>query len=346
MPTARPRVLFLTIGDASSPGTRLRSLAYLPYLRARGLDVEVRSPLAGGRRGWIGRWLRPFEILRDVTIAPRFAVVVLYRKTFPSASAALLAKRARRVVYEFDDAVYLPAPSEPQDERNRARYRRNFASTLAIADHVVAGNRVLAAAAGGRPVTVLPTAVDLEVFRPREPAANREGCMFGWIGTAENLAEWSNLVPAFRRVLATAPASRFKVVSNREPPKVDLPVVFERFTVEREAAALEDFDVGLMPLTDSDWNRGKCSAKALQCMAMGMPVVVSPVGMNRDLVEPGVSGFLADGEDEWVASLGRLASSAELRQRIGTNARSVVEEQYALTKVGAQMADLIASLVA
>ena len=347
MATARPRVLFLTVGDDSSPGTRLRSLAYLPYMRARGLDVEVRFPLALKRRGWLGRWLRLFEILRDVVIAPRFAVVVVYRKTFPSVSAALLGKRARRVIYEFDDAVYLPAPSQPQNERNRARHRRNFDSTLAIADHVVAGNHHLAAAAGEHPgISILPTAVDLEVFRLREPAATREGCVFGWVGTAENLAQWLRLVPAFKRVLAAAPASKFKVVSNGEPPQVDLPVIFERFTVEREAAALEEFDVGLMPLTDSDWNRGKCSAKALQCMALGMPVVVSPVGMNRDLVEPDVSGFLADSDDEWIAAMSRLAGSAELRQRLGANARRVVEQHYSLAKVGAQMADLVAGLVA
>jgi len=344
MPTARPRVLFLTVGDATSPGTRLRSLAYLPYLRARGLDVEVRFPLATGRPAWLGRWLRLIGLLRDVVITPRFDVVVIYRKTFPSLSAALLARRARRVVYEFDDAVYLPAPSQPQDERNRARHRRNFESTLAIADHVVAGNPYLAAVVGERPVSILPTAVDLEVFRPRETTSMREGCVFGWVGTAENLTQWLRLVPAFRRVLEAAPTSTFKVVSDRELPQVDLPVVFERFTVEREASALADFDVGLMPLTDSDWNRGKCGAKALQCMALGMPVVVSPVGMNHDLVKPDVNGFLADTEDQWVASMNRLALSAELRQRLGANARGVVEKHYGLERIAKQMADLIAGL--
>jgi glycosyltransferase involved in cell wall biosynthesis len=336
----RPRLLLLPIGDASNPGTRLRALAYLPFLRERGLDVDVRFPYARGR----GSPLRLLEILRDLTLASRYDAVLLYRKTFPSVSASLLAGRARKLIYEFDDAIYLPAPSEPQDAETRARYRRNFNATLAAADHLVAGNSHLAQQAGERPVTVLPTAVDLETFRPRQKAAH-ESCVFGWIGTVENFPEWLELVPAFRRLLEAHPNASFKVVSNGALPEVDLPVTFERFSVERQAAALEAFDVGLMPLADNDWNRGKCGAKALQCMALGMPVVVSPVGMNRDLVEPGDSGFLATSEGEWVDAMDRLAGSAELRARLGARSRKLVEERYALEKVGARMAELIAGTI-
>jgi glycosyltransferase involved in cell wall biosynthesis len=280
-----------------------------------------------------------------MTAARRFDLVVLYRKTFPNGTARALRRMARRLVYEYDDAVYLPAPSEPQGTAAQRRYHRNFRSTIAVADLVIAGNRQLSAAAVERPTAVLPTGVDLEVFRAAGRVASRDDCVFGWIGTAENLPEWRRLIPAFLRVVAAHPRVRFKLISDREPAPCGLPVEFERFTIAREAACLSGVDVGLMPLDRTPWNRGKCSVKALQCMALGLPVVVSPVGMNREIVEPQVSGLFASSEDEWVAALGRLAASPDLREQMGRAARRVVEQRYALRDIAARLVDLIEGLL-
>jgi glycosyltransferase involved in cell wall biosynthesis len=135
------------------------------------------------------------------------------------------------------------------------------------------------------------------------------------------------------------------VVSNGDPPTCGLPIIYERFTVERESACLGDFDIGLMPLEDTPWNRGKCSYKALQCMAMGQPVVLSPVGMNREVVEDGVTGAFAATTDEWVTELLGLAGNPGLRSRMGGAARSVVERSYALDKIGSKMADFVEGLL-
>jgi glycosyltransferase involved in cell wall biosynthesis len=339
-------VLLLTVGDHNSPGTRLRSLAYVPYLEDRGFEVRVLVPLGSDpNRVRRRRLLRPVELVRDLAAASRADVVVVYRKTFPGATAKMLRRAASKIVYEYDDAVYLPSPDEPQGVENLARYRRNFLSTVAAADLVVAGNHHLAREATARNIEVLPTGVDLSIFEPGLPRTEREPCVIGWIGTAGNLPQWTALMPVFERVAAENPAVRFKIVSNGEPPRSDLPVVFERFTIDREAACLADFDIGLMPLEDTPWNRGKCSYKALQCMAMGMPVVVSPVGMNREVVEDGVSGFFASTEDEWLSALLRMAGDSKLRSQLGGAARRVVEASFSLEQIGAKMADLIEELV-
>ena len=340
------RVLFLTVGDRQSPGTRLRTLAYVPYLEDRGHRVEVMFPLGSDpNRLRRRRVLRPVELVRDLVAAARADIVVVYRKTFPGASARLLRRVAARVVYEFDDAVYLPSPDELQGEENMARYRRNFQATVDASDLVVAGNRHLAAEVVHRRIEILPTGVDLSIFKPTPRKAKRNVCVLGWIGTVGNLPQWTRLLPVFERIAVDGPRVRFKVVSDGDSPVCDLPLVFERFTKEREAKCLEDFDIGLMPLEDTPWNRGKCSFKALQCMAMGRPVVLSPVGMNREVIEPGVSGVFAATENEWVSELRCLVDDPGLRSRMGSAARSVVEKSYSLDQIGSKMADLVESLL-
>lgn len=340
------RVLFLTVGDRHSPGTRLRTLAYRPYLESRGHRVDVLVPLGPDpNRLRRRRLLRPVEMVRDLAAASRADVVVVYRKTFPGVTARLLRRVASKVVFEFDDAVYLPSPDEPQDGSTRRRYRQNFRSTVAAADLVIAGNRHLAAEVEHRRTEILPTGVDLSVFNPKPGPTDAEGCVLGWIGTTGNLPQWTRLLPVLERIVRIDPGVRLKVVSNGEPPPCDLPLIHERFAIEREAACLGDFDIGLMPLEDTPWNRGKCSYKALQCMAMGLPVVVSPVGMNREVVEDGVSGFFAETEDEWIARILQLAGDEKLRSRQGGAARAAVEREFALESVAARMVDFVEDLV-
>ncbi len=336
------RVLFLTVGDRDSPGTRLRTLSYVPYILGRGHDVKVLFPMnAGPGERRKRRLVRSLEVLRDAAMARHYDLVVVYRKTYPGISSRVLRATARKIIFEYDDAIFNPSPSEPQGQKEQARYLKNFLGMIDVADHVVAGNRFLAEAAGDRPCSVLPTGVDLRIFRPSDRPRRPEGCVLGWIGTAENLPEWEHLIPAFRQVCAEHPGVRFKIVSNREPPSYGLPVDYEQFTIDREAECIHDFDIGLMPLEDTPWNRGKCSMKALQCMAVETPVVISPVGMNNEVIEPQVSGLFASTEREWVQEIGRLVASPEVRTRMGRAARKAVEAAYSLEIIGPRMVDLL-----
>lgn len=345
MADRRTGVLFLTVGDRTSPGSRLRAMAYRSFLEERGRRVEVLVPMGSDpNRLRRRRLLRSVELVRDLTAAARADVVVVYRKTFPGLTSRLLRKVASKVVFEYDDAVYLPSPGEPQDRASVARYERNFRSTVAAADLVIAGNDYLARQAEHPRIEIVPTGVDLSVFEPVPRTGDDRSCVLGWIGTSGNLPQWEQLLPVFERLVAADPRIRFKIVSDAGAPGCGLPIEYEKWTPEREAACLEDFDIGLMPLEDTPWNRGKCSYKALQCMAMGIPVVLSPVGMNREVVEDGVSGFFASTDEEWTRRLLELAGNAELRSTLGRAARTVVEERFSLDAVATRMADLIDGL--
>lgn len=324
------RILYLTVGDASSPGTRYRVYAHVPFLRSKGHELTVLPPLARRPGRAIGRLWRVVDLLRAAMVAGSADLVVLYRVTLPRPFDRLLRRRARALVLEYDDAIWLPAPAEPHGAVAMARYEANFAATLAVADLVVAGNEALAARAAPVPTEVVPTAVDMALFTPATPAGSRPRFVVGWVGTAENQVEWRRLVPAFRAVVEARPEVRLKVVSDRLPTELGLPFEFERWSLEREAAALDDFDVGVMPLEDTPWNRGKCSVKALQCMAMARPAVLSPVGMNRDVVRHGAEGYFAGSSDEWTARLLELAADRRLTVALGSSARERVASSFSL----------------
>jgi len=336
------KILYLTIGGTDNPGTRYRVHAMIPFLRSRGHQVEALAPVGDAFRSRnIRRLLRPLDVVRDLARAGQADLVVVYRKTSPLGASSLLARRARRLVFELDDAIWLPAPGERQGLAAEAHYRRRFTQIAAASGLVLAGNRTLASEIVGPAVEVVPTAVDLARFRPVSHPGERPGFVVAWVGTGENLGEWESLAPAFRRLVERRREVRFKVVSDKEPKPLGLPVEFERWSLEREAACLEDTDAGVMPLGDTPWNRGKCSVKALQYMAMGRPAVVSPVGMNREVVVHGSSGFFAESMEQWAARLEELAADRALVLRMGAAARASVEERFALSKVAARVAELL-----
>lgn len=340
------KILYLAIGGPESPGTRYRVHAVLPFLRARGHEVEVLAPV--GERfasRAVRRTLRPFDVARDLARVSAADLVVSYRKTYPLGLARRLARRGGRLVFELDDAIWLPAPGEAQGAAVEAAYRRKFDEIVAASELVLAGNRTLAAEVRGKRAEIVPTAVDLARFSTASVPCERPGFVVAWVGTAGNLVEWERLAPAFRRLIERRKDVRLKVISDREPKPLGLPVDFERWTLEREAACLEDADVGIMPLADTPWNRGKCSVKALQYMAMGRPAIASPVGMNEDVIAHGVSGFFADGLDQWAARLEELAVDRALTARMGAAARASIEQRFALDKVAARLAGLLEGIV-
>lgn len=342
------RVLLLSVGGPRLPGVRHRAGCWVDALGSREHAVKTIFPFtAGPATHVLGRPLRALDLLRAVSQARVADVVIVYRTTFPLGSARLLRRAAHRLLFDFDDAIYLPSPSEVQRRASETRYRRNFATTVARMDLVTAGNDTLAREVRGPRVEIVPTPIDTNLFRPAERLVRTGlGCVVGWIGTAENLPEWERLVPAFRALAARLPAVRFKVICSRPPGETDLPLRFERWSQQREAEHLVDVDVGIMPLADTPWNRGKCAFKALQAMAMGLPVVASAVGMNAEVVVHGRNGFLVEREADWIDALARLGSNEGLRRRMGREARATVEERYAATLIGPRMAELVESIAA
>lgn len=239
------------------------------------------------------------------------------------------------IVLDIDDAVWL--------EGLVGRAAPQLAQLAAAG---IAGNVFLAdwLSQHCRRVHVVPTAIDCERFSPGTPqssAAPDRPVVFGWTGTSGNFPYLERIAPAVRAALDVLPGALLHVVADRRPPLSEVPasrIRFERWTPAREAAALRAMDVGLMPLDDTDWTRGKCSFKMLQYMATGLPTVVSPVGMNVEVLAHGESGVAAATPAAWTEALVSLARDAALRARLGRTGRAVVLAHYDVPVIAARLA--------
>lgn len=320
MTESHHRVL-LVLEAMATPSSRLRGLSYVPALRDAGFDVDVidvpRSPLARSAR---------FAAL------PCYDVAVIQKKLLQGWDLWLIARKARRMVYDFDDAVTVGPFGAAEDPRRAAR----FADTLARCEAVIAGNDELARYATGHPnVRVIPTGVDLGLYRAKTPMiadGRGAGVVIGWIGTRGNLKYLRMLAPALETLAARGLQVTLRVVADANPGPTAIPVEYVPWRLEREADDLAGLDIGVMPLDDTAWSRGKCGFKLLQYMAAGVPAVASPVGVNRSIIRHGDNGLLADTPEEWTGALASLIEDPALRARLGQAACRTVEARYSLAR--------------
>ena len=317
------RLLFLGYGlDGAS--WRFRVAQYLPHLRARGIEVQT-ADLHGPLR----------QRLRALRAAADCDAVCVHRALLSPIERRWLRRVAPHYVFDFDDAIMLRDSTAPRfDSWQR---RRRFAGMVRGAGTVVAGNAYLAdwARRYRADVTIIPTAVDL-AEHPAHPHDNGAP-IIGWIGTASNLMYLRAIVPALTRLCSQRPEVRIKVVSDGVFAAPGLPLLATPWSRRDEAADLHSFRVGIMPLPDDPWTRGKCAVKILQYFAAGVPVVCSPVGVNVDVVEDGRSGYFAGGLDEWVARLDQLLADAALRRRFAEHGRALVERRFSVDVVLTQL---------
>jgi glycosyltransferase involved in cell wall biosynthesis len=247
----------------------------------------------------------------------------------------------RPLVFDVDDSIWLSKPWGV----------RSVAATARRADLVIAGNSVLANwfTPYARRIEIVPTAVDCSRFRPLpRPVAESGGFTVGWIGTAGNLPYLQAIEAPLAKFLRRHDDATLLVVADRPPVFVAIPAdrwSFRPWSEADEAAAINAMDVGLMPLPDTEWTRGKCSYKMLQYLACGRPVVVSPVGMNGDLLKTAEIGHAAVADAEWLESLEALYARPQEAARLGANGRGLVEVRYGLQVIGLRLAELFRELV-
>lgn len=304
---------------------RYRLAAFRPALRDIGHSLEL-VPLP---RGLFAR-VRLFHSLRSADL------VVLQRKLLSRVELALLRRSARRLAFDFDDAVWLRDSYSPRGLHS-GRRRRRFARTVAACDLVIAGNRFLATEAEryARPgaVCVVPTCV--------EPAAyliaghRLRPVRLVWVGSASTLRGLQQARPVLDAIVDAVPGVRLSLVCDRAADLGRMPVDLVSWSEQSEAVAIADADVGIAFVPDDDWSRGKCGLKVLQYQAAGLPVVANPVGVHAEMVTPD-TGFLAETPDEWATAVDLLAADPGLRATLGTNARRQTEDEYSVT-VGCQL---------
>lgn len=313
------------------PSTRFRVRQFIRPLRELGVNVSEHYPLISKYR------TEPLPLLTMLTrlpglVAARSSDITWLGRELVSGRAGLEGYAGRRRLFDVDDAIWLV-------------YQNSFSEEIAArCDGVIAGNSFIAEhyRKHARRVWVVPTSVDTETWRPA-PGAKRQGWTIGWTGTWSNLKYLYEVEEALAEFLDQHGEARLSIVCDREPQLKRIPPArwrYSKWSPESEVRPVQLMDVGLMPLADNEWARGKCAFKMLSYMAACVPVIASPVGVNREIFERGHVGLPASTQGEWYESLVRLYEDREEAAQMGREGRSIVEEHYSVKKSAVALAKI------
>lgn len=344
------RVLALTRYGRKGASSRVRFEQFMPELEAVGINVQL-APLL--RDEYLERlYARQGKSFRQIAVdyASRLALLLRVRQfdllwiekeLFPDLPAwfeQILGYIGVTYVVDFDDAIFhnYDLSANPW----RRLLAKKIDKVMQGAALVVCGNQYLAdraVAAGANRVEVIPTVIDLKRYTVRSSASG-ETLVVGWAGSAATVKYLDMATPALKALTAEYSVQLRVIGADFSAPGID--VDCRQWKENDEVRQIQEFDIGIMPLTDSPWERGKCGYKLIQYMACGVPVIASPVGVNATIVEDGVSGYLASNQKAWLDAFRGLASDSGRRVAFGTRGRKLVEEYYCLQVTAPRLAAL------
>ena len=224
--------------------------------------------------------------------------------------------------------------------------RFRFAYMMRRVDFVIAGNHFLKSEVlpYNPNVVIIPTPIDLSRYRLKEYSYGKGPITIGWLGSSSTLKYLKSLLPTFEKLYQEYPYFQTKMVCDQFLESDHVPLVKKMWSLEEEESDLKSFDIGVMPLSNDLWSKGKCGLKILQYQGVGVPVVCTPVGINRDIVEDGVNGFWARNEGEWEERLLKLIKEEGLRKEMGVKGRKTVERAYSLEVNAPRILDVLAKV--
>lgn len=326
---------------------RFRVEQYLPYLSAAGIDYSVRPFVSSEfyrilyepNRCWLKIYFFIKSFLKriiDLLSTSKYDLVFVHREAFPFGPPffEILSSKlfSKPLVYDFDDAIFLGERSEANRAISFLKNPGKVARIISLSQQVIVGNNYLNEYAEqfNKNITVIPTPIDTEKYKPFNSSHKKNGIVVGWIGshsTAEYLLELKDVFQKLKKensglVIRLVGAERYE----KQLPGTEC----RAWKLEEEIEELGSFDIGLMPMPDNAWTRGKCAFKLLLYMSMGIPAVCSPVEMNKEIIKDGENGFLASSPEEWFEKIQTLIKDQDLRRRIGVRGRKTVESKYAL----------------
>jgi glycosyltransferase involved in cell wall biosynthesis len=340
------KILFLVAHrPGRSPGQRFRFEQYLTYLEENGFKCHISYLInenddkvfyARGKYFHKMRFLfkslwKRWNDLNDLSV---YDLVFLYREAHMLGTAWFerkIRKAGLKMIIDFDDSIWLKDVSE--GNRNLAFLKRpsKTSEIVSLCDAVIVGNQYLADYAGryNSNVHVIPTTIDTDYYLPTSKVNGSEKVCIGWTGSSTTLKHFSLAVPVLKKLREKyGERLTFRLISD-EKFTGDLPGLENiSWSKDTEVEDLAAIDIGIMPLPDDDWSRGKCGFKGLQYMALAKPAVLSPVGVNNDIIEHGVNGFLADTPSEWETILSTLIENPDLRRKTGENGRNTIVERF------------------
>ncbi|MCK0171436.1 glycosyltransferase family 4 protein [Aliiroseovarius sp. S1123] len=350
-------ILLLSRYTRMGASSRLRTMQYLPALTSEGFNVQV-APFfddaylhalysgqgaKGSKLGYVS------QRIRQMRTYPQPDLIWLEYEALPWAPWMIersFLPRGVPIVSDYDDAVF-----HRYDKNRRGTVRSilgdKIGRVMAASALVMAGNRYIANYAerfDAPRLEMVPTVVDLDLYTIDPKARNTDDLRVGWIGTPETWEAFANPIHHVLDPLLAKHRALFRAVGAAMQPATSGTLEILPWTEETEVSLIQSMDIGVMPLPNTDWARGKCGYKLIQYMACGLPVVASPVGVNSEIVEHGVNGFLAETDPEWRSAIETLLADGELRRRMGAAGRRKVEEHYSLQVWGPRVAQMLRSV--
>ena len=327
------KVIFLT--HSTDQGHRFRVEQYFPFLREHQV-VPLWHPVPGGIR-------ERFSLYREL---PSYDIVCIQRRLLSPAEFYWVRRQSKKILFDLDDAVMYRS-SRSKQSHSFSRWLK-FKRMVRGSDLVTAGNEFLKEqvlkADPRKEVFLVPTPIDTRLYSKKKVVSRGPEFILGWIGTKGNLRYLEKLGPVFESLAGKFSHVRLKIVSNDFIDSRFLPVIKKPWKLEDENEDLVSFDVGLMPLNDDPWSRGKCGLKIIQYLSVGVPVVCTPVGINRDIVRHGENGFWATHAEDWVDRLSELITRPEMRQEFGLKGIETVERGYSLAVTSEKVLQILRRL--
>ncbi len=263
---------------------------------------------------------------------PFFDVVCIQRRLLSPFEFLWIRRKASKILFDLDDAIMYRSSSSPHPQSLTRRLK--FSWTVKGSDVVTVGNQFLKNEVlrvdKTKEVFVIPTSVDTKLYPVKKKVSKHKEIILGWIGTKGNLKYLKSLEPVFEILARKFSSLKLKIVCDDFFDSRHVETIKKAWKLEDENEDLISFDIGLMPLNDDLWSRGKCGLKIIQYLSVGVPVVCTPVGVNSDIVKDGENGFWAMNQEEWANRLSTLIENPELRQRMGSRGIETVEREYSL----------------
>ena len=341
------KVLFVCLHRPDrSPSQRFRFEQYLEYLKKNGFDYKFSwllsenddeffySPGKFFKKGLIvlkSIWKR----ISETASASDYDIVFVQREAFMLGTAFFEKRFAQKakLIFDFDDSIWLQNVSAVNKQFSILKDAAKTKKIIQLADLVFAGNNYLAEYAKefNRNVVIIPTTIDTDLYKPVERFPNEKICI-GWSGSVTTIEHMETKINALGEIKRRFGGRvYFKILGDGNYYSNVLETKGLPWKKETEIEDMAEFDIGIMPLPDTEWAKGKCGLKGLQYMALGIPTIMSPVGVNTEIINDGKNGFLADSDDEWIEKLSLLINSMELRKALGNSGRCTVEEKYSVS---------------
>lgn len=347
------RVLFLSKYGERAASCRYRFTQYFPYLKQHDIECTI-SPLlddsylehkfSTGKSSLIDVTACFFRRFRSIIESSSFDLIVLHCESFPyfpPVFEKIIKCAGIPYIYDYDDAIFHNYDLHPNDII-KLLLKNKLKPIISNARFVLAGNHYLADYANklNSNVIILPTVVDIDKYLVVDAKQHKSPFTIGWIGSPSTSNYLEDIIQTLDHVCNRGDSVvRLVGAQNIFSGNMNIDVI--PWSQKNEVTDIQSFDVGIMPLPDTPWARGKCGFKLIQYMACGLPVVASPVGVNKEIVENGVNGFLATTPKEWQSALEILKADQELRSRMGAAGRKKVEEHYSLQAVADQFVNII-----